>query len=320
MSRSFLPRLLWLLIGLLPLPSGAAGPVSLWPTIAFIRGQDLCQYQDVYGKPRSELALAMTAQLKDLLSAGVESRDVAPVLFAIEALIDKNRLLATKGLGMDVLLEGSLKAAVDTFYRDLKPKEKKLQFVNPSPLLDLLRDLRQQQRQGTLDTQQLAKISGFAWGTYSFGPSCQGDIQSSIHIELATGESLSFQAQGRPESVMNSIAAQMFAYFQRTRFPSSLRMGNKTLWLLGAPGAPIGQAPSPEVAEKACVQNKSRLPLLAEYEYLSALGDWNGGITLDHKYWAMADGHILAPDLRNPSPVRHPEEINSNTINYYCVR
>jgi hypothetical protein len=74
------------------------------------------------------------------------------------------------------------------------------------------------------------------------------------------------------------------------------------------------------VAEKACVQNKSRLPLLAEYEYLSALGDWNGGITLDHKYWAMADGHILAPDLRNPSPVRHPEEINSNTINYYCVR
>ena len=300
--------------------ASAASPLSLWPTVPFIRGQDLCQFQDAYGKSRNELSLDMAHRLKDLFGAGLASVDAVGILMVIDGLIDKNRRLATSGLGMDVTLESSLKAAIDGFYRKINPKEKKLLFVNPAPLLDLLRDLRAEKRQGSLNLSQLAKMSGFAWGTYAYSPGCRGDILATIHVELTSGASYSFQAQGRPESVMASVGSQMFEYFQRTQFPSVVRMGSKSLTLVGAPGSPIGVAPSPAVAEQACVFSQARLPLVEEYDFLSTLGDWNGGVSLDHQLWALAESHILAPDLRNPSPIRHPEDVNSTEIYYYCVK
>ena len=298
----------------------AAAPLSLWPTIPFIRGQDLCQFQDAYGKSRSEQALEMTNRLKDVLAYGAQADEALDSLLAMDALTDKNRKLATTGFGMDMTLEAGLKAALDGLYRELKPRERKLVFINPAPLLELLRDLRTQQRQGNLDLKQLSKISGFAWGTYAYGPGCRGDLLVSIHVELATGASHSFQAQGRPESVMGSVASQIFQHFQRTQFPSVVSIDKKSLTLLGAPGSPVGMAPTPALAESACKAIRARLPSVDEYEFLSALGDWNGGVFLDHKLWALADGHVLAPDLRNPSPVRHPEDVNSNEIYFYCVR
>ena len=30
--------------------------------------------------------------------------------------------------------------------------------------------------------------------------------------------------------------------------------------------------------------------------------------------------HVLSPDLRNPSPVRHPEDVNSHQVNFFSVR
>ena len=300
--------------------SYAAAPLSLWPTIPFIRGQDLCQFQDAYGKSRSELAQEMAGLLKDLLSYGAEGDEALNSLLAIEALITKNRRLATTGQAIDLTLEASLRAALDGLYREIKPKDRKLTFLNPTPLLDMLRELRSAQRQSTLNQQQLAKISGFAWGTYAYGPGCRGDLLVTLHIELGSGASHSFQAQGRPESVMTAVAAQMFKQVQRTVFPSVVNMGKKSLTLLGAPGSPIGMAPTPAVAEAACAASRGRLPLWDEYEFLSALGEWSGGVALDHSFWALADGHVLAPDLRNPSPVRHPEDVNSNEIYFYCVR
>lgn len=300
--------------------AAAASPLVLWPTVPFIRGQDLCQFQDAYGKTRNELTLDMAHRLKDLFGAGLASADAVGILTAIDGLIDKNRRMATSGLGMDVMLESGLKAAIDGFYRKINPKEKKLQFVNPAPLLDLLRDLRTEKRQGALNLSQLTKISGFAWGTYAYSPGCRGDILATIHVELTNGTSYSFLAQGGPESVMGAVGLQMFEYFQRTQFPSVVRMGSKSLTLVGAPGSPIGVAPSPAVAESACAFSQARLPLVDEYEFVSALGDWNGGVSLDHQLWALADSHILAPDLRNPSPVRHPEDVNSTEIYYYCVK
>jgi hypothetical protein len=312
---------LWLGLALCSVANAqAAAPLSLWPTVPFIRGQDLCQFQDAYGKSRSEQALEMTSRLKDLLAYGAQADEALDSLLAMDALIDKNRKLATTGFGMDMTLEAGLKAALDGLYRELKPRERKLVFINPVPLLELLRDLRTQQRQGNLDLKQLSKISGFAWGTYAYGPGCRGDVLVSIHVELATGASHSFQAQGRPESVMSSVAGQIFQHFQRTQFPSLVSIGKKSLTLLGAPGSPIGMAPSPSLAESACKASRARLPLVDEYEFLSALGDWSGGVSLDHKLWALADDHVLAPDLRNPSPVRHPEDVNSNEIYFYCVR
>jgi ATPase subunit of ABC transporter with duplicated ATPase domains len=57
-----------------------------------------------------------------------------------------------------------------------------------------------------------------------------------------------------------------------------------------------------------------------EYEYLSVLGDWNGGVSLDHLFWALPDQQVLSPDTRNPTPVRSHTEVQFAPVNFYCVK
>jgi hypothetical protein len=64
----------------------------------------------------------------------------------------------------------------------------------------------------------------------------------------------------------------------------------------------------------------ARLPTLQEYEYLSILGDWNGGISLNHLFWALNDNEVLSPDTRNPSPVRKHTEVHYAEVHFYCVK
>ena len=303
--------------------SGAAdanNQVSLWPTIPFVRGQDLCQFQDAHGQKRSELAREMSNQIKSFLELGADARGAVDILSRIDRLIDKNRAMVSVGHGMDVTLEASLKASIDELYRQISPRQVNLVFFNPGPLLELLRDLRDQRRQGSLDLKQLSRISGFAWGSYSYGAGCIGDIVATVHVETANGHSISFYAQGRPDWVMSVIAGKIFTHYQRTRFPSVIVMSGRSLSLVGAPGSPVGSAPTTKVAQKSCEAMGARLPTRGEYEFLSILGDWNGGVALGHRVWAMADEHVLAPDLRNPSPVRHPDEVNVDEVGYFCVR
>ena len=71
----------------------------------------------------------------------------------------------------------------------------------------------------------------------------------------------------------------------------------------------------------ACKAMQARLPTEEEYEYLSNVGDWNGGVTCTRgKLWAMAGNMVMAPDLPNPSPVRSVSEFPGQDFSYYCVR
>ena len=64
----------------------------------------------------------------------------------------------------------------------------------------------------------------------------------------------------------------------------------------------------------------ARLPSAEEYEQLSMLGDWSGGVSLKHDIWVLAGGKVLAPDLRNPSPIRSVDEVRGQDLHFYCVR
>ncbi len=314
-------RLLILVMTSLGISVFAAGnQVSLWPTIPFVRGQDICQYQDAYGQKRSVLAREMSDHIKAFLSLGAEAHDAIDILKTIDQLIDKNRSMVSAGHGMDVTLESSLKASIDGLYRQINPRQTNLIFFNPGSLLDVLRALRSSDKVEHIDLRQLSRISGFAWGSYSYGAGCSGDIMATVHIETNNGDSVSFYGQGRPDWVMSSIAEKIFTHYQRTKFPSVVGLGAKSLALLGAPGSPIGIAPTTAIAQSSCEMLKARLPTHEEYEFLSALGDWNGGVSLGHSIWALSGGQLLAPDLRNPSPVRYPDEINTDEVYYYCVR
>tara|TARA_R110000868_G_scaffold242548_1_gene498059 strand:+ start:25984 stop:26922 length:939 start_codon:yes stop_codon:yes gene_type:complete len=305
---------------LLALVSFNSFAINLWPTIPFVKGADLCQYQDAYGRSRSEMAQEMVSQAERLIKSGASGKEALDLLVTIDALIDKNRRLAVQGYGLDVTLEATLKSYVDALYQQYRPRSKNISFTHAMPVVDVVRAVRDGQRPGYLDQNLLSKLDGFAWGTYAYAPNCRGEILVTIHIVNNDGSTLNFHAQGKPQYVMSTIAARMFEQFQRAQFPSRIRMGSRTLELVGAPGAPVDRAPSPFLAQQACEMIDARLPTRTEYEYLSMLGDWNGGIGLGLKPWALADGFILAPTLRNPSPIRRPSDVNDREFKYYCVR
>jgi hypothetical protein len=295
--------------------------VYLWPQIPFVRGKDLCQYHDAYGRTKSEQMAELTHSVKSLIREGVESKHIVAILNALDHQINQQRSVAGSSPGMDVMLSGSVKASLDRVYRDRSPQNRKVMFFNPAPLNELLRLMRDPQKQVSWDPQLMRSLSGVAYGTYSYAPSCRGEILVTLHIDLSCGNTYHFQAQGFPEQVMYSIGQQVFETFQQTQFPSKIKIGSKSLELVGAPGATIGKAPSPRSADMACKAIQARLPTEDEYEYLSNLGDWNGGVTCSRsKLWAMSGNMVMAPDLPNPSPVRPVSEFPGQEFSYYCVR
>ncbi len=300
--------------------NSAANATTLWPTIEFIRGQDLCQYQDAYGRSRSAQRKEMISQVTQLMAMGAETRDAVQAITTIDKLIDQQRLVAQIGTGMDVTLESVVKSSLDQIYRDVQPKERKLSFFNPTTLIELLNELKEQHRQQRVDAAQLKGLSGIAWGTYAYGPNCSNDILLTLHVTLHGGETYNFSATGEPEWAANAVANKLFQQFQATRFPSVVNVNGKSLTLVGAPGSPVSHAPSPALAEKACASLKARLPSWEEYELLAMLGDWNGGVSLNHDVWTLSGGKVLAPNLRNPSPVRQPDEARGEDLHFYCVR
>jgi len=295
--------------------------VYLWPQIPFVRGKDLCQYHDAYGRTKSEQMAELTHSVKSLIREGVESKHIVAILNALDHQINQQRSVAGSSPGMDVMLSGSVKASLDRVYRDRSPQNRKVMFFNPAPLNELLRLMRDPQKQVSWDPQLMRSLSGVAYGTYSYAPSCRGEILVTLHIDLSCGNTYHFQAQGFPEQVTYSIGQQVFETFQQTQFPSKIKIGSKSLELVGAPGATIGKAPSPRSADMACKAIQARLPTEDEYEYLSNLGDWNGGVTCSRsKLWAMSGNMVMAPDLPNPSPVRPVSEFPGQEFSYYCVR
>lgn len=293
---------------------------ALWPTIPFVRGQDLCQYQDAYSRSRSSLMREMSAQVKELVFLGATPEEALLPLVVIDGLISKNRALAAGGPGWDVTLEAAVKSALDQMMREASPRVRKIGFYNPGSLVELLNNLREQRRRGALDSRLLGRVSGVAWGTYSFGSGCRGDILLTVHVELRSGETYSFSGSGLPETAAYMVASRMFTAFQSTRFPSDVLLGNKRLTLVGTPAGPVTHTPTPADGERACASMSARLPTAEEYEQLSLLGDWSGGVSLKHDIWALSAGKVLAPDLRNPSPIRSADEVRGQELHFYCVR
>ena len=106
----------------------AQEPLQVWPTIPFVRGQDLCQYQDAYGRSRSAQVKELNEGITEFLRAGAKAADAAHLMTAVDALVDKNRQLASVPGGMDITLGGNLKAEVDRLYREIRPQRQMLSF------------------------------------------------------------------------------------------------------------------------------------------------------------------------------------------------
>lgn len=298
------------------------GRVDIWPSIPFIRGADLCKFQDAYGQTRNEYMQTMVRNASDLMQAGAYGSEALEMLVAFDSLYDKNQALATRGQYLDVTLENTLKGYIDQYYRDLSPRVKKLSFKHVNDLKKIVDAAKRGQRIGYFNDQQLEKLDYIAYGSYALAPECRGNVQVTVTLVGRDGQTFTYIGEGKPSVVMSQIASEMFTQFQRTNFPTTLRVGTRTIELIGGFNGSVDQARTPRQAEQACQTLGGRLPNQFEYEMISGYGDWSGGVSLGNgrTVWAMSGNKVYHPGLMNPTPVRSVSQVNAKIFSYYCVR
>lgn len=298
----------------------AQARTDIWPSIPFLRGADLCKYQNAYGQTKKEYMQQMVSFAEDLMWAGAYGSEALDMLKEFDALYDKNQALATRGKGLEVTLESTLKAYIDQFHRNLNPRVKKLSFKHQNKLIDIINALKNGQRIGYMNNDLLEDLDYIAYGTYTLAPNCQGNIQVTLTLIGKDGMTESFLATGKPQYVMSEIGSQLYERFQRTQFSSQVRIGRRTVTILGGLNGSVDQVNDLRMAELACETLGGRLPNATELDLISAYGDWSGGVSVGRSVWALPNGKVFHPGLRNPSPVRSPYEVNAKVYKYYCVR
>lgn len=296
--------------------------IGIWPTIPFIRGADLCAYKDAYSTTRTGYMDKMVGLAKDLMGAGAKGKEVLPMLIGFNSLYNQNIAAANQYKYMEVTLESTLKSYVSDYYRNLRPRVQRFSFTRVNDVLNVVQAAANGQRDGYLDQNLVDKLDYIGYGTYALAPNCQGDIQVTLHLMGRDGEELSYIGNGQPAVVMSQIASRMFEDFQRTKFPSKLKVGTKTLTLLGAMNGSVEKTFSVKNADRACETLGGRLPTGTELEIIDSYGDWNGGVSINDALWALGRGYVYAPHLRNPTPIRSESEVNTRDegVSYYCVQ
>jgi hypothetical protein len=294
--------------------------VDIWASVPFIRGADLCAYQNAYGQSRQEYMADMVDTVSGLMDYGVYGFEALEMLKDFDALYDKHKRLATLGNYLDVTLESTLKSYLSGFYRDLKPKEQRVSFRHLTALKQIIEALKRGERPGDFQDSMMEELDYIAYGSYSFAPSCNGRINVTLHLVGREGRVISYQGLGKPHVVMSQIAARIFEDFQRTKFPAEIQVGERRITIIGDINGTIGTVNDPSRAEQACLVLGGRLPNREELEFIDLIGDFNGGVSIGRSVWAMPNGKVYHPQLMNPTPVRDMSEVNTRTFRYYCIQ
>ena len=301
----------------------SAKSANIWASIPFIRGADLCQYNQAYSQTRSEYMHDMTSMASELMQSGAKGEEALDMLVAFDALYDKNLRLAMQYNYMDVTLENTLKSYLDSFYVSYPVRNRKVRFRHMNDIRSVVSAVNNGQRIGNMPADSYALVDYVAYGSYSLAPNCNGNIQVTITLVGSDGFTKNFQGLGKPSVVMSQIASRIFETFERTQFPSTLNMNGRSITLLGAPNGSVGETFNPRDAMRSCEYMGGRLPTSSELEIVSSFGDWNGGVSIGKKVWAIASyttPMVYHPGLRNPSPVRSMHEVNTRNFKFYCVK
>ncbi|CBW26562.1 conserved hypothetical protein [Halobacteriovorax marinus SJ] len=301
----------------------SAKSANIWSSIPFIRGADLCQYQQAYSQTRSEYMHDMTSMASELMQAGAKGKEALDMLLAFDALYDKNLRLAMQYKYMDVTLENTLKSYLDSYYTSYPVRDRKVRFRHMNDIRSVIRAINNNQRIGNMPADSYELVDYIAYGSYSLAPNCNGNIQVTITLVGSDGFTKNFAGLGKPSVVMSQIASRIFEEFERTKFPTTLNFNGRTITLLGSPNGSVGETFNPNDAARTCRYMGGRLPNSNELEMISAYGDWNGGIGIGRSVWAISSGSealVYHPGLRNPSPVRRMSEVNTRKFKYYCIK
>lgn len=294
------------------LPEG--GVADIWSNIAFVQGADICRFEDAYNKTRDEFVSSMVTKAQTLMNSNMKGFEAIQALITFNNMYDQIQRSAVADNNFPVTLEANLKAFLDRYYRDIHPRVKRLNFLNTN--------VSQTPIDNSKVSAILANLDFVAYGTYAFAPGCRGDLQVTLHLIGKDGREESFEAIGPIATVMSQIASELFTAFQRTQFPSEIKIGKNKLTIVGGLNGYVDKATSLKNAELACSTLDARLPNATELELINTYGDWSGGVSLGHSVWALPGGKVYAPDLGSQysSPIRNPNEVNDSQYNYICVQ
>lgn len=312
--------LISLVIGSIQIGASAA---SIWASIPFIRGADLCQYKQSFSQTRNEYMREMVGLASELMQSGAKGREALQMLATFDALYDKNISLAKQYQYLDVTLENTLKGYLDQYYRSFPVVERKIEFRHINDIRRIVNAAANGQRIGYMPNDPYEILDYVAYGTYAYAPDCKGRIDVTLTLVGPDGRTKTYQGLERPHVVMSQIASRIFEDFQRTQFPSKLDLGSKIITLVGATNRSVAKAGLKQ-AKRACENLHARLPTAEELEDISAFGDWNGGVSINNVMWAIegwgGNPMVYAPHLMNPTPVRDEWAVNEKIFNYYCVK
>lgn len=317
-------KLFLLFVGVLLSSTAMAKTANIWASIPFIRGADLCQYKQAFSQTRNEYMQEMVSMASQLMQSGAKGSEALQMMRSFDAMYDKNLALAKNGKYLDVTLENTLKAYLDSYYRKIPVAERAVQFKHINEIRHIVTTASAGQRVGYLPEGTYDKLDYVAYGSYAYAPNCKGNISVTITLVGEYGKTTSYKGLGKPDVVMSQIASRIFEDFQRTGFPKVLDMGYKKVMLLGATNGSVAKVRTVRQAQKACKAKGGRLPTGDELEEISAFGDWNGGVSIGNSVWAIkgygGSEMVYHPGLMNPSPVRRVSEVNARVFNYYCIK
>jgi hypothetical protein len=285
-----------------------------WPKIPFnLEGVNLCEFRSAYSQTRSQYMREMVGHARTLLRAG----DFNPVrtLTSFNQLYNANLAYAKRGLG--VTLEQSFKAYLSSYYSKYTPRVRNLEFKYLDRIAAVL-NINNGNGQN-VSASELDNLDLMAHGSYSLSPNCQGGVFVTMTIIKKDGFSIDYHATGSVRTVMSQIASKVFEDFQRTKFPSTIRLANKSLTLVGGLNGQVDKTNYLGEVESICKSLDARLPTASEYKMIDSYGSWSGGISLGQKIWALDSYQVFIPYFSNMQ-ARDRSQVNAKTFYYTCVR
>lgn len=291
---------------------------QFWPNIPFnIQGANLCEFRSAFSQTRSGYMREMVNNAERLLLAG----DTEPLktLQAFNEMYEKNLVYAKRGVG--VLLESTFKSYIESYYRKNRPSTRYINFKFPNSLHQALNRASRGEQISFNEQNSHLELDLMAYGTYSISPNCNGNVVVTLNVVEKDLTNTSFTATGRPSTVMSQIASRVFEKYQRTQFPSTIRIKNRKLQILGGLNTQIDSTPILSEARYFCESMDARLPTAQEYKYIDSYGSWSGGVSLGTNAWALKHNYVFyLPFVKNGSAAVPASRIDHRRYHYLCVR
>jgi hypothetical protein len=278
----------------------------VWPNIPVVRAADLGDYE----QDRKAFA--------DLHGAKGDPAQIVAALQAVDSLQAHHEgVLAQFGRTLSAQFIGE----IDRQTRAANPGVRRLRFdfagITPAEL----------QRASSLDEKALdalkAKAGQVVLAAYITYTRLDGSLVqgTATLVRLGSGASQSFTVTAPATLLGESLARDVFDYFQGTRFAAHRNPLPNAQWLTAAPGH-AGLLVSRRTAQGYCQSQGADLPTASELEAAQASGFHGGGVVLqpDAVYHIQDGLYDAAAAVTDAEKVRANYLANVPNGYYYCIR